>query len=133
MTLKTLITTTALCVGLAGCGQKPGVDQAQQDPSAIVPTAATDGTFSVSPGSVSDCTQRVVATLKWDVRTTRADVANVQIFAGTDAASTLFAEAGNFGESKTGPWTGAGSTFSLRDKASGKEIGRVKVTGPVCD
>lgn len=131
--LRTLLITTALLAGVAGCGAKP--DDGQSQPEAAAPAAPADAgssTFSVDPASIADCAQRVEATLKWDARVAHPGVANVQIFAGTDASSTLFAEGGSHGDAKTGPWTGAGSLFSLRDKADGKELARVKVAGPAC-
>jgi hypothetical protein len=127
---------------LTACGPKPATDT---PPPAAAETAvkadapagsaqaetAASQLFSVSPDKMSDC-QTVVAKVRWDVRTQHPDVAAVEIFVGPDTAPTIFAAAGTNGELDTGPWTGAGAIFRLRDKATGAELARVNVTGPDC-
>lgn len=131
--LRTPLATAILLASLTACGPKPDDGQSQPAGSAGTAPTAESGpsSLSVDPTSVVDC-QPVVATVAWDLRKTHPEVANVQIFAGTAASSNLFTEGGAYGSAKTGQWTGSGSLFSLRDKAGGKEIERVIVSGPAC-
>jgi hypothetical protein len=71
--------------------------------------------------------------LKWDTSRAEKPVAVVEIYAG-NAQSTpgRFASGGAVGEAETGLWVRSGSVFSLRDKASGAEIEKLVIGGPIC-
>lgn len=119
MLAKTLVTVSVLCFARVACGQHPSVNQAQ--PEAPTP---------VSPASLSDCSQWVVATLKCGVRAAHAVIAVVHIPALTDASQMPFASDDAYGETATGPWTRAGIILSVRSQATGKKFERLKVPGP---
>ena len=60
-------------------------------------------------------------------------VAVVEIYAGNaEGTPGLFASGGAVGQSETGPWVRPGSVFSLRDKATGSELEKLVIGGPVC-
>ena len=136
-----ILLAASLVAWLSACGQKPAEEQLQPTRDAATPAVAegdaapaadSSASFSVDPASIAECGKPVVATLKWDVREKHPGVVTVQIHTGSDDAPVLFAEGGNYGEAKTEAWTGPGSIFVLRDKASGEELQRVIVAGPAC-
>lgn len=84
------------------------------------------------PAELTNC-EFTKVTLKWDASGAGIPIAVVEIHAG-DATSTpgLFAAGGITGEKETGPWVRPGSTFSLRDKATGNELEKLVIGGPRC-
>lgn len=86
------------------------------------------------PAELDNCDYGVVL-VKWNTSTAETPPAVVEIYSGSSAGETpgLFAAAGATGEKETGPWVRPGSTFSLRDKATGAELERLVIGGPRCD
>lgn len=140
---KPLFAALPLLLALAACGKQgseatlpPPAPEAEA-PSA---TGVADARIVVpqtrfiraEPAELSNCDFTKV-TLKWDASGAGMPIAVVEIHAG-DATSTpgLFAAGGITGEKETGPWVRPGSTFSLRDKATGNELEKLVIGGPRC-
>ncbi|MDE1570962.1 hypothetical protein [Aquabacter sediminis] len=73
--------------------------------------------FTANPAALSSCEAPREVSLSWDARASKA--ADVEVLAAPSATgeSQLFAAvSGAVGTAKTGPWTRAGSLFTLRDQ-----------------
>lgn len=136
-TLPHLAVTLALLAVLPGCKQSQTPDAAA---TASAPTevaaanpAAPTGPFYVVPAKLDACEPGAVVVVHWDMRKTRPDITDVEIWTGVPGKQTLFAAGGYAGEASTGqPWAHPSTTFSLRNKADGKEVATAVVDGPAC-
>lgn len=128
-----MVSMLALIVGACS---KADQDQSTAKPSAATPTpqdsAPPSGPAYASPARLSSCTQGAVVTLKWDMRAIQPLVTEVEVTTGTAPNETLFALGGPVDEAATGAWARPGTSFTIRDKASGQELARVVVDGPDC-
>ena len=132
-----LATALLLLIGITAC-QPSGTDASKQDAAATSsPTAtaapAAKGPVSIDPASLASCETPAVVTVRWDIRADHPDVKEIEVWTGSVTHPlTLFAASGAAGEAKTGPWAGPGSIFAVKDKATGKELGRATIEGPAC-
>ena len=99
--------------------------------------AATDAMradFTVEPADVHMCDgqDRVVSTVKWQVKDPMVSTVRVEVDGDANAERKVFAAGGASGESKTGDWVVAGVRFHLVDAATGKELGLHVVKGLPC-
>ena len=128
-----LIASAAFLV--AACGPAPSDDAAQpvsgDVAAAQVLPAVTSALVASSQPTVSSCSP-VVAKISWDVSQQHPGVNNVQIFAGPESQPALFSAGGAKGSAETGEWTRPGTIFRVRDGASGEELSRIVIGGPVC-
>lgn len=107
--------------------QPPQPDQ--QAPRVDVPKTRF---IHAEPAELQNCDFTKVL-LQWDTSTAEKAVAVVEIYAGNaEGTPGLFASGGAVGQSETGPWVRPGSVFSLRDKATGAELEKLVIGGPVC-
>ncbi len=136
--LSHLAVTLALLASLAACKQTQ-TPNAVAGASAPVKIAAEtppvpDGPVYLVPAKLAACEPGAVVVVHWDMRKTRPDIANVEIWTGAPGTQTLFAAGGYAGEaSTTQPWARPGTTFSVRNKADGKEVATAVVEGPSCN
>ena len=136
--LSHITVTLALLASLAACKQ-PQTPDAAAGTSAPVAVAAenpaaTAGPLYLVPAKLDACEPGAVVVVHWDMRKTRPDIANVEIWTGAPGSQTLFAAGGYAGEASTmQPWARPGTTFSLRDKADGAEVAKAVVGGPTCN
>ena len=129
-----------LVLVLAGCEQPApqtaptpaqGEDQAPLKAEAK-PVMA--GPISIEPDSLASCDVGAEVTVHWDVSAEHPQVTETEVWTGSATRElTLFAASGPSGEAKTGPWTGPGSIFAVKDRATGEELARVVVNGPRCE
>lgn len=138
-----LATIAALLV-LAGCNQSQPVadattagSPADTSPAATAPQDAAADTaataLSVTPSRIEACEPGEVATVRWNMRATHPEIADVEIWTGAPGHQTLFAAGGYAGEASTEqPWAHPGTTFTVRNKAGGAEIATVVIDGPAC-
>lgn len=82
------------------------------------------------PSTLAACAPSSEVTVKWDAQS--AQVANVEVWAGSGTKAKLFAAGGAKGEAQTGLWVIPGAHFELRDKSTGKTIDEAVVGGPTC-
>lgn len=114
----------------------PATQASAKAPAAVEATARVEVPetrfIRADPAELPNC-EFAKVTLKWDTSRVGKPIAVVEIYAG-NAQSTpgRFASGGAVGEAETGLWVRAGSVFSLRDKASGAEIERLTIGGPIC-
>ena len=140
---KLLFAVFPVLFALAACskdGSEATVAAPTPEASASNATSVADARIVVpqtrfihsEPAELPNCDFTKV-TLKWDASGAGIPIAVVEIYAG-DATSTpgLFAAGGITGEKETGPWVRPGSTFSLRDKATGNELEKLVIGGPRC-
>lgn len=134
----------SMIAALAGCQQEsaPAPASAPAPTATAAPQAAAPApaqavaqpaaVVSVDPATMAACDPAVEATVRWDVRATHPDIATVAVYVGNGSDQKLFAQAGASGEAKTGPWTRPGTTFQLKNNASGELLGEATVGGPSC-
>ena len=119
-----------------GACSKADQDQSTSTPLATAPTsqasAPPTGPAYATPARLSSCTQGAVVTLKWDIRAIQPLATEVEVMTGLAPNETLFAVGGPADEATTGAWARPGTSFTLRDKASGQELTRVIIEGPDC-
>ncbi len=136
--LSHLVVTLVLLASLAAC-QQPQTPAAAVDASAPanVPAEASpipDGPVYLVPAKLAACEPGAVVVVHWDMRKTRPDITDVEIWTGAPGSQTLFAAGGYTGEaSTTQPWASPGTTFSVRNKADGVEVATAVVDGPSCN
>lgn len=128
------VLVVGLVAGLAGCkqGEDAAVAQVAAVPAKASP-AEVAGPVSVDPAELTSCVVGSVVTVRWDLRPTHPNVADVEIFTGQPGKETIFAAGGFAGEAATGPWARPGTTFLVRNKADGTEVAKAVVGGPTCD
>lgn len=132
------VLAAGLLAALAGCEQHKDPAAPQAAPAVEVSAAPTGtpppapGPVSIEPAQVASCDVGAVVTVRWDLRETHPDVADVEIWTGPPGKETIFAAGGFVGEAVTGPWATSGTTFSIRNKANGAEILDAVVGGPAC-
>lgn len=99
------------------------------------PPANALADFSVEPGVVHACDgqDRVVSTVKWQVKDPAVATVKVEVDSTEDATRKTFTAGGATGEAQTGDWVGAGVRFHLIDAASGKELATHEVTSLPCE
>ena len=136
-TLSHLAVILALLAVLPGCkqSQMPDPAAAVSAPAEVVAAnpAAPTGPFYVVPAKLDACEPGAVVVVHWDMRKTRPDIANVEIWTGAPGKQTLFAAGGYAGEASTEqPWARPGTTFTVRNKADGAEVATAVVEGPAC-
>ena len=130
-----MLAITATLAMIAGCGRHDqstegahGVDAAQ--PAAAIPV---HGAITTTPSSVASCGAGVSATVTWDARRAHSDTNDTAILVGESfATAKLFAEGGNQGSAKTGPWIRAGTMFILEDKRTGKVLDTLTIGSHPC-
>ena len=129
----------ALLALLAGCNQSESpvaestAPEAAAEPAADSPPAP-DAPVYLTPARLESCEQGAVVVVHWDMRETRPDITDVEIWTGPVGNQTLFAAGGYMGEASTAqPWAYPGTTFSVRNKADGEEVASVVVDGPACE
>ena len=127
-----------LPIGITAC-QPSSTDPSKPEaaanttPTATAAPAAAKGPVSIDPASLASCETPAVVTVRWDIRAGHPDVKEIEVWTGSATHPlTLFAASGTAGEAKTGPWAGPGSIFAVKDKATGKELGRATIEGPAC-
>ena len=135
--LPHLAVTLILLAALAGCKQPqtPDVAAGASAPAevAAVSAAAPAGPVYLVPGKLDACEPGAVVVVHWDMRKTRPDITDVEIWTGAAGSQTLFAAGGYAGEASTvQAWAHPGTTFSVRNKADGVEVATVVVDGPTC-
>ena len=134
--LSHITVTLALLASLAACKQPQTPDAAAPSAPAAVAAenpASPAGPLYLVPAKLDACEPGAVVVVHWDMRKTRPDIANVEIWTGAPGSQTLFAAGGYAGEASTvQPWAPPGTTFSLRNKADGKEVATAVVGGPTC-
>lgn len=89
--------------------------------------------FTANPAAMSTCDEPRVANLTWDANS--AKVADVEVFAreNAKAVDVLFAAvSGPAGTAKTGPWTRAGSIFTLKDQKTKAVLATVTIDTVPC-
>lgn len=137
--LPRLAVTLILLVSFsAGCKQTetPEAASGASAPTAVAaenaaPAAA--GPLYLIPAKLDACEPGAVVVVHWDMRKTRPDITDVEIWTGVPGKQTLFAAGGYAGEASTvQPWAHPNTTFSLRNKADGKEVASAVVGGPAC-
>ena len=104
-------------------------------PADQAPPANALADFSVEPGVVHACDgqDRVVSTVKWQVKDPSVATVRVEVDSTDDATRKTFTAGGATGEAQTGDWVGAGVRFHLVDAASGKELATHEVTSLPCE
>ena len=146
--LIVLMMVSAVGLG-AGCSRnQPPADSL---PNAAPPAASDAGTatqpaekaapvnaladFSVEPGVVHACDgqDRVVSTVKWQVKDPSVATVKVEVDSTDDPTRKTFTAGGATGEAQTGDWVGNGVRFHLIDAASGKELASHEVTSLPCE
>ena len=114
----------AICL-IAGCNQPT---EPAAEPSSV---ATASGAIRFEPATLP-CTaspgSKVLVT--WDTSPAKGivDVSTV----GPNGRETLFATGGPRGSKETGPWMRPGSTFVVRNHASGAELGRAAISSAAC-
>ncbi len=139
-----LFATFAVLFGLTACTDKAATNDASPPPTAsstsqmppqldASPAVPTDNAeLSLDPLLMTTCGAAEVQ-VKWDVRTKHPDVSEIEIWVGSNDSNTkLWMANAPYGEAKTGPWTGPGALFILKNKADGAELDRVTMQGPPC-
>lgn len=131
---------------LSACGPGSGsADQAQQ-PAATAPTVAAAATPAAvtpppakahgpiwfEPSALSACGKPEKAIVHWTVGKD-SDVKEVNIMGvRKDGTEVLFSSGGRYGTKETGAWMRGGSEMVLHAKATGAELGRVKMDSLPC-
>ena len=123
-----------LSVPAAPAADAPAADaSATSTPAPPVVNPLAD--FTVDPGVVYACEgrDRVVATVKWQVKDPAVLSVKVEVDSAADPARKTFASGGAIGEALTEEWVGAGVRFHLSDLTSGKELATYEVTSLPCE
>ncbi len=126
---------------LVGCNRNevPTTPAANAPSEATAPTRVqsmqperlTAGLMAVEPAELTACEPTIVA-LRWDVSGVTPDLPLVEIWTGPATNESIFASGGTSGEAATGAWAMPGTTFTLKDMASGKVVSRIAIGGPPC-
>ncbi len=126
---------------LAGCNRNevPTTSAANAPSESTVPTRVqleqpeqlTAGLMAVEPAELPACEPAVVA-LRWDVSGVTPDLPLVEIWTGPATNESIFASGGKSGEAVTAAWAMPGTTFTLKDKATGRVVSRIAIGGPPC-
>lgn len=124
---------------VAACSQSPSSDPATQatppaataEPAPELAPAPQTRFIRTVPASLPDCQPAIVA-LEWDTSSLSPPPSKVRIHIATRDSDRLFTAGGAKGRVETGRWALPGSTFSLRDEATGAELEQVVVAGPDC-
>ena len=136
-----LAVTLTLLVLLAGCKQPqstaPSPEAAAGASLPAEGTAANPaspaGPLYLTPAKLDACEPGAVVVVHWDMKASRPDIADVEIWTGAPGSQTLFAAGGYAGEASTvQPWARPGTTFTLRNKFDGEEVATAVVGGPAC-
>lgn len=135
--LPRLAVTLTLLAALAGCKQPqtpvPAAGATAPTEVAAAAPAVPAGPLYLVPAKLDACEPGAVVVVHWDMRKTRPDITDVEIWTGAAGSQTLFAAGGYAGEASTvQPWAHPGTTFSVRNKADGVEVATVVVDGPTC-
>lgn len=135
--LSHLAVTLALLASLAACKQAQTPDTATSGPAPANDVAEkvdpTDAPLYLVPAKLDACEPGAVVVVHWDMRKTRPDITDVEIWTGAPGSQTLFAAGGYTGEASTGqPWAQPGTTFTVRNKADNAEVATSVVGGPPC-
>ncbi len=110
----------------------PGVTPQASTQAQATPGAEPEAGISVEPLALADCNGSVV-TVRWNLRQEHPDLLASEVLTlDAQGALTMFAAGAQGGEARTGPWATPGSTFVVRDRATGMELDRVVVGGPDC-
>ena len=136
-----------LVTGVVGCSRnEPPADalpvpgptgteavKAEGDPSAEPVNPLAD--FTVDPGVVFACDgkDRVVATVKWQVKDPSVTTVRVEVDTAADPMRKTFSAGGAVGEAVTEDWVGEGVRFHLVDAATDKELASYEVTSKPCE
>ncbi len=137
-TTRLTLTASVLLLALTGCQQQsapansPGTQASATSKQDELP-AISSSILSVEPATLATCGAGVVVTVRWNSDAVHADTSTTQIWVGSNATDIkLFSEGGAQGEAKTGPWTGPGTHFVLKNKDDGKVLADATVGGPKC-
>lgn len=90
--------------------------------------------FTVEPGVVYACDgrDRVVSTVKWQVKDPSVTTVKVQVDTAEEPERKTFTAGGATGEAVTGEWVGKGVRFHLVDAATDKQLASYEVTSLPC-
>lgn len=137
-TASLALTTSVFLFVLAGCQQQsapaasPDTQASATSSRGEVPGTSRSA-LSVQPATLATCANDVVVTVHWNAQTVHAATTTTQIWVGSNTTNLkLFSEGGAQGETQTGPWTGPGTRFVLKDKNDGKVLADATVGGPKC-
>ena len=147
MNTRNLLLAMALAM-TAGCSQE-APSPPPKGPAAAAPTeavgapvagadrvrpAAAGAAFSMTPDSFRICDAdngAIASTAKWDV--TAQHVAEVSIYVvDAKGEKKLWLDGGATGESTTGKWVFADSTFQLLDRKTGELMSEVAIKALPC-
>lgn len=89
--------------------------------------------MTFTPNKLDSCESVSEVIVRWDLRNKYPEIQNVKIYVADGNTETLFAEAGSFGEVKTGKWVKPSiPVFIMKDRVTDRVIDKAAVAGPPC-